>query len=549
MLYDVVALEGGPTHALAAASLGAVVRGQGALGVAAAGDRDDEVLVGDQVLHGEVTVGRDDLGASGYAELLHDRLQLVADDLPLARLVGEDVLEVGDDRLELGEPVHDLLALESRQAAQLHVEDRLGLDLVDLEQLHQAGAGLVDVRAAPDQRDHLVERVQRLGQAAVDVRVPLGLREAVAGTTLDDLDLVGHPVRDELVERQRARHAVDQRQHVRGEVGLQLGVLEQVVQHDPGHGLALEYDDQPLAGPRGRVVAYVGDALHSSGVGELGDLQREVVRVDLVGQLGDGQAGAALVVLVDLHHGAHLHRAATGAVGLLDPGPTHDQRAGREVRALDPLEQGVEQLLPRGVGVGQRPEHAVGDLVEVVRRDVGGHADRDAGRAVDQQVREPSRQHQRLLGAAVVVGAHVDGVLVDVADHLHGQRSEPALGVPHGRRGVVARRAEVALAVDQRRAHHPGLREAHQGVVDRGVAVRVVLPHHVADDAGALGEPAVGTVAAVVHRVEDPAVHRLQPVAYVGQRAADDHRHRVVDVGLLHLVLQLDLADARVVWG
>ena len=120
---------------------------------------------------------------------------------------------------------------------------------------------------------------------------------------------------------------------------------------------------------------------------------------------------------------------------------------------------------------------------------------------------------------------------VDVADHLQRQRRHPALGVPHRRSSVVARRAEVALPVDQRRAHHPGLREAHQGVVDRGVAVRVVLTHDVADDARALGEPAVGTVATVVHRVEHPAVHRLEPVAYVGQRAADDDRHRVVDVG------------------
>ena len=32
------------------------------------------------------------------------------------------------------------------------------------------------------------------------------------------------------------------------EVGLQLGVLEQVVQHDAGDRVALEHDDQPLAG-------------------------------------------------------------------------------------------------------------------------------------------------------------------------------------------------------------------------------------------------------------------------------------------------------------
>ena len=120
------------------------------------------------------------------------------------------------------------------------------------------------------------------------------------------------------------------------------------------------------------------------------------------------------------------------------------------------------------------------------RRDVGGHADRDAGRAVHQQVGEARGQHDRLGGAAVVVGAEVDGVLVDVPHHLHGQRRHLALGVPHGRGRVVARGAEVAVAVDQQHPQRPGLGQAHQGVVDRGVAVRVVDTHDLADDAGAL---------------------------------------------------------------
>ena len=250
-----------------------------------------------------------------------------------------------------------------------------------------------------------------------------------------------------------------------------------------------------------------------------------------------------LAVLVDLDDRALGDRAAAGAVGLLDALAADDQRAVGEVGALDPLDERVLQLLAGGVGVLERPAGALGDLAQVVRRDVGGHADRDAGRAVDQQVGVARRQDGRLLRAAVVVGLEVDGVLVDVADHLQRQRRHPALGVPHRGGGVVARRAEVALAVDQRRAHHPRLREADQGVVDRGVAVRVVLTHHVTDDARALGEAAVGAVAAVVHRVEHPAVHRLEPVAYVGQRAADDDRHRVVDVGALHRGLQLDRLD------
>ena len=52
--------------------------------------------------------------------------------------LGQDVFQVGDLGLDLGQVVDDALALQGGQPAQLHVEDRLGLDLVDVEQLDQA---------------------------------------------------------------------------------------------------------------------------------------------------------------------------------------------------------------------------------------------------------------------------------------------------------------------------------------------------------------------------------------------------------------------------
>ena len=65
---------------------------------------------------------------------------------------------------------------------------------------------------------------------------------------------------------------------------------------------------------------------------QLGDLLREGVGVDLVGQLGDHEALPALDLL-DLDDRAHDDRAAAGAVGVLDALAAQDQRAGREVRA------------------------------------------------------------------------------------------------------------------------------------------------------------------------------------------------------------------------
>lgn len=95
---------------------------------------------------------------------------------------------------------------------------------------------------------------------------------------------------------------------------------------------------------------------------------------------------------------------------------------------LDPLHHGLGGLLV-GLVVFQRPVHRLGELAQVVRRDVGGHADRDTAGTVGQQVGEPARQDRRFLHAAVVVRAEIDCLLVDFAQHLHGQGSQPGFRV------------------------------------------------------------------------------------------------------------------------
>ena len=94
--------------------------------------------------------------------------------------MSEDVVVLGDLTHPLVVLVEDLLPLEGGQAAQLHLQDRVGLQSSMSSKLHQRGAGVVDRRAGPDQRDDLVECVQRLEVAAQDVGALLGLAQPVA---------------------------------------------------------------------------------------------------------------------------------------------------------------------------------------------------------------------------------------------------------------------------------------------------------------------------------------------------------------------------------
>ena len=146
---------------------------------------------------------------------------------------------------------------------------------------------------------------------------------------------------------------------------------------------------------------------------------------------------------------------------------------------------------------------------------------------------------------AVVVLLEIDRVLVDVLEQRHRRLGQAAFGVAHRRRRIVVDRAEIALPVDQRQAHREVLRHAHQRVVDRLVAVRVIFADHVADDARRLHVLLVGRVPLLVHRIEDAAVHRLEAVARVRERTRHDHAHRVIEIRALHLVRDRHGPDIR----
>ena len=230
--------------------------------------------------------------------------------------------------------VDQFLALQGCQAAELHVEDRLCLQLIDAEQLDEPVTCDIDRGRSTNQGDDLIQGVKGLKQPAQNVSLLFGLAQSERRPPLDDVHLVLDPVPDESAQRQRARHSVNQGQHVGTEGCLQLGVLVEVVEYDFGHGVALEHDDQSLAGAARGLVADVSDPGQATVLHQLGDLLRETVGVDLVWQLGHNQADAVLNLL-NLDHCAHDDRTAPRAVRIFDSLAAQDERAGGKVRALN----------------------------------------------------------------------------------------------------------------------------------------------------------------------------------------------------------------------
>ena len=186
------------------------------------------------------------------------------------------------------------------------------------------------------------------------------------------------------------------------------------------------------------------------------------------------------------------------------------------------------------------PDDSVDDLAQVVGRDVRRHAHGDARRPVHEQVGERGRQDGRLFGALVVVRDEIDRLFVEVGHHLVGQRLQPRLRIAHRRRRISIDRSKVSLAVDQEIPHVEALREPNERVVNGRVAVRMEIPHHLADDLRALAVGAGRPEPHQPHAVQHATMRWLQPVAHIGQRAADDHAHRVIHVRAPHLVFDVD---------
>ena len=207
---------------------------------------------------------------------------------------------------------------------------------------------------------------------------------------------------------------------------------------------------------------------------------------------------------------------------------------GRKIRPRNDL----HQLVQPHRRIGDQRQRRVDDLGGIMRRNIRRHAHGDAAGAVHQQIREARRQNPRLLVALVVGGLKIHRVPVDVAQQEHRGARQPRLGITHRRRRIAIHRAEIPLPLDQPHPHGPALRHAHQRVVNRGIAVRMEIAHHLADHLGGFAERLVGGVAALLHGVQDSPMHRLQPVARIRQRPADNDRHGIVEVGAPHLLLE-----------
>ena len=325
---------------------------------------------------------------------------------------------------------------------------------------------------------------------------------------------------------------------------LQGGVLIQGVQHNAAHGILFEDNHNPHT-LFVTLVVDVRNALNLLLVDHLGNLLYHIALVDHIGYLGDNDALPTGLGVLNLGLGPHNHTTPTGLDGLLDTLIAVDDTACGEVGTLHI----VAHLAWLHIGIVDVGTNGITTLREVVGSHIGSHTHSDTVGTIDHQQGDAGGQYGRLQLGVIEVVYEVNRVFINVGHYLVGNLAHSCLGITHSRRRVAVHRTEVTLTVNQRVTQAPRLCHTTHCVIHGAVAVGVELTEHVADDTRTLTSGLVGVEAQLVaHIVEDTAVYGLHTIPCVGQRTRYNYRHRVVDVGCLHLIFDVNLDDSLFLW-
>ena len=207
-----------------------------------------------------------------------------------------------------------------------------------------ASGGFFDARISLMTASRLIERDL---EAFENVGARFGLAQLELDPAPDDVAAEVDEMLDHVEQAQHLRPAGDDRQRDDAERLLQLGLLEQVVQHDLADFAALELDHDAHAVAIG-FVAQVGNALERLVAHQLRDPLEQARLVQLVWNLGDDDLlPIALLGCFDLGLGAHLDRAAPGQEGLVDAALADNAAAGGEVGPGNQANELFELLLAR----------------------------------------------------------------------------------------------------------------------------------------------------------------------------------------------------------
>ncbi|MNG94648.1 hypothetical protein D3C79_536630 [compost metagenome] len=355
----------------------------------------------------------------------------------LSLLLGQVVFAVTDAKLRL-QPLGAGCVVTGAFQHRTHIAQIPGLS-------NQPGFSFRRRRRTANQFNDRVDVCQRDGQRFQNMGAVASFTQFEDGTAGHHFTAVTDKRLQNVFQVQQFWLALMQCHHVDAESDLQLSQRIQIVQYHFADRVAFDFNHDAHAVFVG-LVTQRADAFHAFFFYQLGDLLDQTRFVHLIRDFVNNN-GFAAGFGVGFYFGtsAQVDFTAPGTVSLFDATATVDDRRRREVRPRDVFHQAFDA----DVFIIDVSQAAVDNLRQVMRRNVGGHADSDTRRAVDQQVRDLGWHDGRDLLGAIIVRHEVDGFLFQIRQQFVSNFGHAHFGITHRRGGVAVDGTEVTLTVHQ----------------------------------------------------------------------------------------------------
>ena len=121
-------------------------------------------------------------------------------------------------------------------------------------------------------------------------------------------------------------------------------------------------------------------------------------------------------------------------------------------------------------------------LTQIVRRNVCGHTDSNTGCSVYQKIRIAGRKHRRLFLSLIEVWYKINGIFIDVREHLHGNFTKSCLCISHCSGTVTVDGTKVSMTINKRISCRPVLCHVDQCSIDGTVSMWMVFTHGITDN-------------------------------------------------------------------
>src|SRR5262245_61068064 len=210
-----------------------------------------------------------------------------------------------------------------------------------------------------------------------------GLAQIIGRAPRNDFFAVLDEGLERFLEVEQLGLAIDNRQHVDAEGFLERGMFVELVEHDLRYGIALELDRDAHAFTVGFIARFSGDSFNLFFLVQQSNLLDQAGFVDHVGNFADDDLLFPRALdRFDKRLAAHLDDTLAFLIGLNDRFLAVDETTRWEIRSGDV----AYKLFDGDVRIFYESHQSLDNLVQIVRRNIGGHAHRDTRGAIHEKI-------------------------------------------------------------------------------------------------------------------------------------------------------------------